>query len=143
MFLEGPGRSVRIIDFGLARGIEDDSATITVEGAVVGTPAYMPPERINDDVLDARSDTFGLGVMLYELLSGRLPYKGNSMVAMLAAISRGNPVPLSTVAAATPPEVSNLVMRLMAQRREDRPADAQTVATELAALERRFGGSEL
>ena len=141
VFLEGPGRSVRIIDFGLARGIEDDSATITAEGAVVGTPAYMPPERINDDVLDARSDIFGLGVMLYELLSGRLPYKGNSMVAMLAAISRGNPVPLSTVAAATPPEVSNLVMRLMAQRREDRPADAQTVATELAALERRFGGS--
>jgi tRNA A-37 threonylcarbamoyl transferase component Bud32/predicted hydrocarbon binding protein len=139
VFLEGPARSVRIIDFGLARGIEDDSATVTVEGAVVGTPAYMPPERIDDDALDARSDLFGLGVMLYELLAGRLPYRGDSMVAMLAAIARGNPVPLAEVAE-VPAEVADLVMRLMAHRREDRPADARTVAAEMAALERRFSG---
>jgi tRNA A-37 threonylcarbamoyl transferase component Bud32/predicted hydrocarbon binding protein len=140
VFLEGPARSVRIIDFGLARGIEDDSATVTVEGAVVGTPAYMPPERIDDDALDARSDLFGLGVMLYELLAGRLPYRGDSMVAMLAAIARGNPVPLAEVAE-VPAEVADLVMRLMAHRREDRPADARTVAAEMAALERRFSES--
>lgn len=140
VFLEGPARSVRIIDFGLARGIEDDAATITVEGAVVGTPAYMPPERIDDAALDARSDLFGLGVMLYELLAGRLPYRGDSMVAMLAAIARGKPVPL-TEAAEVPAEVGDLVMRLMAHRREDRPADARTVAAEMAALERRFSGN--
>jgi len=140
IFLEGPGRSVRIIDFGLARGIEEESATITVEGAVVGTPAYMPPERINAAALDARSDLFGLGVMLYELLSGRLPYEGSSMVAMLAAIARGNPVPLAEAAVGTPPAVCDLVMRLMAHRPEERPADARAVAAELAALEQRFGG---
>ncbi len=140
IFLEGPDRRVRIIDFGLARGAEDDSAKLTVEGSVVGTPAYMPPERIGDDSLDAQSDLFGLGVMLYELLTGRLPFDGTSMVAMLAAIARGTPVPLAEAAPDTPPEVCDLVMRLMAHRKEDRPADARAAAAELAALERRFTG---
>ena len=138
IFLEGPGRSVRIIDFGLARVMEDDSAKLTVEGAVVGTPAYMPPERIGDDSLDAKSDLFGLGVMLYELLAGRLPFDGSSMVAMLAAIARGTPVPLAEASTETPREVCDLVMQLMAHRKDDRPADARAVATALGRLERTF-----
>lgn len=138
VFLEGPSRSVRIIDFGLARGMADDSAKLTVEGTVVGTPAYMPPERIGEESLDAKSDLFGLGVMLYEMLAGRLPFAGKSMVAMLAAIAKGTPVPLSQAAPATPPEVCDLVMRLMAHRKEDRPADAAGVAAALARLERKF-----
>lgn len=138
VFLEGPSRSVRIIDFGLARVMADDSAKLTVEGTVVGTPAYMPPERIGEESLDAKSDLFGLGVMLYELLAGRLPFAGKSMVAMLAAIAKGTPVPLSQAAPATPPEVCDLVMRLIAHRKEDRPADAASVAAELVRLERKF-----
>jgi tRNA A-37 threonylcarbamoyl transferase component Bud32 len=139
IFIEGPERRVRIIDFGLARVAEDDAAKLTVEGAVVGTPAYMPPERIGDDSLDAQSDLFGLGVILYELLAGRLPFEGNSMVAMLASIARGTPVPLAEAAPETPAPVCDTVMRLMAHRKEDRPAGARAAAAELAALERRFG----
>ncbi|MCS5616431.1 MAG: serine/threonine protein kinase, partial [Pirellulales bacterium] len=139
IFLEGVDRRVRIIDFGLARAAEDDTAKLTVEGAVVGTPAYMPPERIGEESLDAKSDLFGLGVMLYEMLAGRLPFDGNSMVAMLASIARGSPLPLPKAAPATPPEVCDLVMQLMAHRKEDRPADARSVAAELGRLERRFG----
>jgi tRNA A-37 threonylcarbamoyl transferase component Bud32/predicted hydrocarbon binding protein len=138
VFLEGPHRSVRIIDFGLARAAADGSAKLTVEGAVVGTPAYMPPERIGEESLDAQSDLFGLGVMLYELLAGRLPFEGLSMVAMLASIAKGTPVPLADAAPRTPPEVCNLVMRLMAHRKEDRPATAAAVAAELGRLERKF-----
>lgn len=138
VFLEGPRRSVRIIDFGLARAAADDSAKLTVEGTVVGTPAYMPPERIGEESLDAKSDLFGLGVMLYEMLAGRLPFEGTSMVSMLASIAKGTPVPLGKAAPQTPPEVSDLVMRLMAHRKEDRPADAAGVATELGRLERKF-----
>jgi serine/threonine protein kinase len=77
--------------------------------------------------------------MLYEMLAGRLPFDGNSMVAMLASIARGSPLPLPKAAPATPPEVCDLVMQLMAHRKEDRPADARSVAAELGRLERRFG----
>jgi serine/threonine protein kinase len=140
IFLERVDRRVRIIDFGLARAAEDDTAKLTVEGAVVGTPAYMPPERIGEESLDAKSDLFGLGVILYEMLSGRLPFDGTSMVAMLASIARGNPLPLAEAVPATPPEVCDLVMQLIAHRKEERPADARSVAAELGQLERRFGG---
>jgi tRNA A-37 threonylcarbamoyl transferase component Bud32 len=142
VFLEGPRRSVRIIDFGLARAAADDSAKLTVEGTVVGTPAYMPPERIGDESLDAKSDLFGLGVILYELLSGRLPFEGKSMVSMLASIAKGTPMPLAEAAPRTPREVCDLVMRLMAHRKTDRPADAAAVAADLARLERKFADGE-
>ena len=138
VFLEGPRRSVRIIDFGLARAAADDSAKLTVEGTVVGTPAYMPPERIGEESLDAKSDLFGLGVILYELLSGRLPFEGKSMVSMLASIAKGTPMPLAEAAPRTPREVCDLVMRLLAHRKADRPADAASVAAELGRLERKF-----
>jgi len=138
VFLEGPGRSVRIIDFGLARVAAEDSAKLTVEGTLVGTPAYMPPERIGDESLDAKSDLFGLGVVLYELLAGRLPFEGKSMVAMLASIAKGSPVPLAEAAPSVPPEVCDVVMRLMAHRKQDRPADAASVAAELRRLQRKF-----
>ena len=142
VFLEGPRRSVRIIDFGLARAAADDSAKLTVEGTVVGTPAYMPPERIGDESLDAKSDLFGLGVILYELLAGRLPFEGKSMVSMLASIAKGTPMPLAEASPRTPREVCDLVMRLMAHRKADRPADAASVAAELARLERKFADRE-
>lgn len=141
VFLDGPAESVRLIDFGLAAESSSDSnasARLTVDGALVGTPAYMPPERIDESSLDARSDLFGLGVMLYELLSGRLPFEGHSMVAMLAAIARGSPSPLAEVAAGTPAPVADLVMQLIAHRKEDRPESAQAVAATLARLERQF-----
>jgi tRNA A-37 threonylcarbamoyl transferase component Bud32 len=136
IFLAGEDRSVRIIDFGLARDVGADAAKLTVEGAVVGTPAYMPPERISDHELDAKSDLFGLGVTLYELLADRLPFEGRSMVAMLAAVSRGDPKPLAEAAPGVPPAVCNLVMRLIAHNKAARPHDAHAVALELAALER-------
>ena len=139
ILLEGSTRSVRIIDFGLAAGQAKPGAVkITVDGAMVGTPAYMPPERIGDESLDAKSDLFGLGVMLYELLAGRLPFEGHSMVSMLASIARGMPTPLETVAPTVPRPVCDLVMRLLAHRKEDRPADATSVAAEIMRLERRF-----
>jgi len=138
VFLVGPSRSVRIIDFGLARDVDaaPNATRVTTDGAIVGTPAYMPPERIGGESLDVRSDLFGLGVILYELIAGRLPFDGTTMVTMLAAIARGDPTPLAEAAPATPTEVAALVMRLLAHRREDRPASAAEVAASLATLER-------
>ena len=128
IFLEAPDRSVRIIDFGLARDASEDAGKLTLDGAVVGTPAYMSPERIGEKELDAKSDLFGLGVILYELLAGRLPFDGKSMISVLAAVARGNPTELRAVAPDVPQPVSDLVMRLLARDKADRPADAHAVA---------------
>jgi serine/threonine protein kinase len=140
IFLEGPDLQVKIIDFGLARDVGDDPSVVqlTTDGAVVGTPAYMSPERIGSQAIDARSDIFGLGVILYELLANRLPFEGASMMAMLAAISRGTPPVLSSAAPEVPADVSDLVMRLIAHAPADRPATAKAVAEQIAAIERRL-----
>jgi len=136
VFLQEPHGQVRIIDFGLARTGSDDGLDVTVDGSIVGTPAYMSPERVEGGTLDAKSDLFGLGVILYELLAGRLPFEGTSLVSMLAAIARGMPADLGTVAPDVPEPVARLVMRLIAHDKAARPADAATVAAELTALER-------
>ncbi len=136
IFLQEPFGQVRIIDFGLAREAMVDGPDVTLEGSIVGTPAYMSPERIEGHELDAQSDLFGLGVMLYESLAGRLPFEGNSIMAMLAAISRGDPPDLCTVVPETPQPLARLVMRLLAHDKAVRPGDAAAVAAELAAIER-------
>jgi serine/threonine protein kinase len=140
VFLEGESRSVRIIDFGLARELDAHATALTHDGALVGTPSYMPPERIDDGDLDASSDLFGLGVILYELLADRLPFEGRSVAAVLTAIARGTPTPLAEIAPEVPREVGDLVMRLIAHDRAARPADARVVAEELDAFEKRFAG---
>jgi len=147
---------VYVTDWGLARVLDSEAASTvrsrrgaestddplaTLDGEVVGTPAYMSPEQAGDGVVDARSDIFGLGVMLYEVLAGRLPFEGTSMMAMLAAISRGSPPALADVAPDVPADVSALVMRLMAHDAAGRPASAEAVADELAAIERRLGSA--
>jgi serine/threonine-protein kinase len=94
----------------------------------------MSPERIGEQEIDARGDVFGLGVILYELLSNRLPFEGKSMVSVLASISRGNPPQLRDIAPDVPEAVCNLVMRMMAHDKKDRPKTAADVADELAVL---------
>lgn len=143
IILEGPTRGVKIIDFGLVRDIgdADSGAHVTLEGAVVGTPAYMAPERIGDRPVDARADIFGLGVMLYELLADQLPFSGTSMMAMLASIAHGAPTPLRDVVPDVRDDVSKLVMQMIAHDPADRPATAQAVADEIAAIEKRLANS--
>ncbi len=136
IFLQEPGGQVRIIDFGLARTGDEEGGDVTIDGAVVGTPAYMSPERVEGRALDAKSDLFGLGVILYEQLANRLPFEGSSLVSMLASISRGSPPDVRTFAPDVPANLASLVMRLIAHDKADRPADADAVAAELAALER-------
>jgi tRNA A-37 threonylcarbamoyl transferase component Bud32 len=140
IILEGPAREVKIIDFGLVRDIgdADSSAHVTMEGAVVGTPAYMAPERVSDRPVDARADLFGLGVILYELLADQLPFTGTSMMAMLASIAHGAPTPLRNVVPDVPEDVSKLVMQMIAHDPANRPATARAVADTIAAIEKRL-----
>ncbi|MEY3032840.1 MAG: Serine/threonine-protein kinase PknB, partial [Planctomycetota bacterium] len=139
ILLEGPSRRVRIIDFGLARELESAETRLTMDGAVVGTPAYMSPERIGVEEVDAKSDLFGLGVILYELLAGRLPFEGKSMVSILAAIARGTPPALAELVPEAPRALTDLVMQLLAHDKADRPATAAEVARKLAVIEQTLG----
>jgi len=140
IILEGPSRQVKLIDFGLVLDLDADHSNglATMDDAVIGTPAYMAPERIDNETVDERADLFGLGVVLYELLADRLPFTGTSMMAMLASIARGMPSSLQSVAPEVPPGVCELVMRLIANAPSDRPDSADAVVNAIAALEKRL-----
>lgn len=136
IFLEGSERRVKIIDFGLALDAADSGTKLTTDGSIVGTPAYMSPERVNEQTIDAQSDIFSLGVILYEMLSGQLPFEGESLVKTLMAIARGGARPVHTISPDVPEAVSDLVMRLIAHDKADRPASAAAVADMIATLEK-------
>jgi TPR repeat protein len=135
VWLAAPGGRVRLLDFGLARLAEGD-ARMTRTGALLGTPAYMSPEQAagNKDV-DGRADLFSLGAVLYEMLTGRRAFQGDSWMAVLANRLHTRPAPPHEVNAAVPEEVSSLVMRLLAEKPADRPSSARQVARRLKALE--------
>ncbi|MFM7248402.1 MAG: protein kinase domain-containing protein [Planctomycetaceae bacterium] len=138
IFLVGPGRHVRIIDFGLARDTLVTGSALTLAGSILGTPAYMAPERIADGAVDGRADLFSLGVVLSKMLSGRLPFEGRTAASVLAAITKGAAVPLAESAPDVPAEVAGLVARLIANDAAHRPVDAGAVVAEIAALKERL-----
>lgn len=142
IFLEGPSRRVKIIDFGLASDRGADDMRLTVDGAIVGTPAYMAPERMaSGGEVDFKADIFGLGVMLYELLSGQFPFEGTSIVSMLASISRGEPKQLSEAVADVPRDVADLVMQMLAREQAERPASCAEIAKRITAIEAALAAS--
>jgi serine/threonine protein kinase len=138
--LQGPSHQVKLIDFGLVLDLDTDCSaeSVTLDDTVMGTPAYMAPERIDNRPVDERADLFGLGVVLYELLADRLPFAGTSMMAMLASIAHGSPTPLRSAAPDAPDDVSKLVMQMIAHDPADRPATAQAVADTITAIEKRL-----
>lgn len=136
VFLEGPARRVKIIDFGLASDDDANEMRLTVDGAIVGTPAYMAPERMSNTVeVDFKADIFGLGVMLYEMLAGQFPFEGSSIVSMLVSISRGEPKPLTACVPDIHTAVADLVMRMMAREKAERPASCEAIVQEIKAIE--------
>ncbi len=132
------GGRARILDFGLARTQKSDNQ-LTASGAVVGTPSYMPPEQIAGRP-EPRSDLYGLGVVLYRMLAGRLPFEAPDMLALLLAIATEQPPPLRKLAPQIPASLAELVMRLLAKKPEGRPASAREVVDTLRAVERELAG---
>jgi serine/threonine-protein kinase len=125
------GDVVKLADFGLAR-LADLHRSRT--GVLAGTPAYMSPEQLAEGEQDARADLYSLGVVLFELVAGRLPHESNSLGELLRQVSRVAAPPLRQLRPDTPPALSDLVVRLLAKNRRERPADALTLAHELQAL---------
>jgi serine/threonine-protein kinase len=103
---------VKVADFGIARVM---SSSNTQTGVIFGTPNYMSPEQVAGKKVDGRSDLFSLGVVFYELLTGEKPFKGDSMTALLYAVSNTEYVPLKEVAPKTPPGCVEIVEKLLAK----------------------------
>ncbi len=123
--------AVRIADFGLARAA---GASRTGTGIVPGTPVYMAPEQLAGGEPDARGDLYALGVMAFELLTGRLPHEAATMGELLRRVAQEPAPELTQLRPGTAPALSALVGRLLAKARAARPADAGLVAAELGAL---------
>lgn len=127
------GRVV-IMDFGIARARVEDASRTQV-GAAIGTPAYMSPEQVQGlEDIDARADIYALGAMLYELLTGVQPWRGESIVAVAAARLMQPPPDPCAKRPSLPVSVGEFVKKCMAKERDQRFASAQVVANELGAL---------
>jgi hypothetical protein len=120
---------VVLCDFGIARVLESDSMTAT--GAVLGSPSYMSPEQASSAEIDARSDQFSLGAMLYQLATGALPFVGSSPLATMARIVRGEYVPPSAKNPRLPPYLERVIKRCLKVAPEDRFPSADACADAL------------
>jgi hypothetical protein len=146
IWLEGRRLRVRILDFGLARIAEDTDATegddpVTREGSLVGTPAYMSPEQARGMPVDGRTDLWSLGVVLYQMAAGTMPFHGDSAIGVLTSVSIDHPLPPAARNPAVPPHLSDLIMRLLAKLPAYRPPSADAVADELRAIESELAGA--
>jgi serine/threonine protein kinase len=120
---------VKIVDFGIAR-IAGGSMTRT--GIVLGTPMYMSPEQVLGHTVDARSDIFGVGVILYELLAYQNPFAADDMPTILFKIVEQPPAPISSLVPNCPPQLENIITRALAKNREERYQSAEDLAFDLA-----------
>src|SRR5690606_868236 len=118
---------IKVLDFGVAKL---EGSDITRSGAMFGTPQYMSPEQLRGDSLDGRSDLYSLGVMLYEMLAGELPFSSPTAVGFVTAHLHEQPPPLP---ASVPRALAEVVMMLLAKQADERPTDAAAVVVELRA----------
>jgi TolB-like protein/tRNA A-37 threonylcarbamoyl transferase component Bud32 len=124
-------RGAKVLDFGLAKlaADSDSDATQTMDGTILGTAAYMAPEQAEGKPLDARSEIFSFGVMLYEILSGTRAFRGNSTATVLSAVLRDDPAPLDSS-----PELKRIVSKCLSKQPADRYPSMTDLRTALEQL---------
>jgi serine/threonine protein kinase len=136
---DGP---VKVLDFGLARRWRKESTESilngsTIPGRPLGTASYMAPERILQLPLDPRCDLFSLGVVIYEMATGRLPFAAGSPGDTVTNILEKDPIPLTKLSPDRPKALERIVMKLLAKRADDRYQTALDLRRDLFALQRR------
>ena len=131
-----PVGDVKVMDFGIARAMADASATMTQTQAVIGTAQYLSPEQARGEVVDTRSDLYSTGCLLYELLTGRPPFEGDSAVAVAYQHVSEAPQPPSVVAPDVPESLDRIVLKALAKDREERYSTAAEFRADLEAAAR-------
>jgi serine/threonine protein kinase len=126
--------NAKIMDFGIARSLHTRGATGT--GVIIGTPEYMAPEQAEGRDIDHRVDIYALGAILFEMVTGRVPFEGTTPLSIVLKHRSEPPADPRTLNAQTSDRLSRLILKCLAKRREDRYATAAEVVEELAAVER-------
>ena len=122
---------VKVMDFGIARAVSDAQATMTQTAQVIGTAQYLSPEQARGERVDARSDLYSTGCLLYELLTGRPPFTGDSPVAIAYQHVRENPIPPSRIDPEIPAWADSIVLKAMAKDPADRYQSAAEMRTDI------------
>ena len=129
-----PNGGVKVMDFGIARAVADTSATMTQTAAVIGTAQYLSPEQARGETVDARSDLYSTGCLLYELLAGRPPFVGDSPVSVAYQHVREAPVPPSQLDPEITPEIDAVVLKALAKDPDDRYQSAAEMRADISRL---------
>ncbi len=130
---------VKITDFGLAK--LRDSIELTKSGSTVGTVAYMAPEVIQGGEADARSDVFSFSIVLYEMLTGKLPFRGEHEAAMMYSIANEDPSPVKSLRPNVPPMLEQIITRSLQKDQTLRYQNADEIVTDLRALQQETTGA--
>jgi len=129
-----PTGAVKVMDFGIARAMADAAGTMTQTQAVIGTAQYLSPEQARGEQVDTRSDLYSTGCLLFELLTGRPPFIGDSPVAVAYQHAREEAQPPSTFAADVPEQLDRITMKALAKARENRYSTAAEFRSDLEAV---------